>query len=86
MKARGERGTELRGPDKAENIVLVSSLDIDSEHVFRFCKVRQSVEGCFDTDKNVLSMDHTYMHDDLRIMGKNLATFISLVIWSVMAK
>lgn len=86
LKARDEKGTEPKDVDKAGNIVLVSSLDIGPEEVFKFYKARESVEGCFDTAKNVLKLDRTYMHDDLGIMGHNLVTFISLYIWSVMAK
>jgi hypothetical protein len=80
MKARDEKGIEPKCPAKAGHLILISSLDTDPEDIYRMYKYRDMIEKCFDTAKNVLDADRTYMHDDLRIMGHNLVTFISLYI------
>jgi hypothetical protein len=80
LKARDEKGVEPKCPSKAGHLMIVSSLDTRPEDVYRMYKYRDMIEKCFDTAKNVLDADRTYMHNDLRIMGHNLVTFISLYI------
>lgn len=80
LKARDEKGIEPKCPEKAGNLVIISSLDTDPEDIYRMYKYRGMIEKCFDMAKNTLDADRTYMHSDLRIMGHNLVTFISLYI------
>ena len=45
-------------------------------------KCRCSVENFFDTGKNYLEGNTTYLRTDLHIMGYNFVTFLSFCIWS----
>lgn len=80
LKAEEEKGIAPKCPDKAGHVMIVSSLDMDPETVYRMYKYRDMVEKCFDAAKNVLDSDRTYMHNDQRIMGHNFVTFLSLYI------
>ena len=65
-------------PENAGNLILVTNLNATAEDVYRIFKCRGSVECDFDTGKNLLSMDSTYMHDSYHIVGFNMVTFITM--------
>lgn len=65
-------------PENAGNLILVTNLNATAEDVYRIFKCRGSVECDFDTGKNLLSMDSTYMHDSYHIVGFNMVTFVTM--------
>ncbi len=66
--------------DKAGNFVMVSSREMDPRDVYRMYKTRCEIENFFDTAKNVLSADRTFMRDDAHVMGHMFVTFVASVI------
>jgi hypothetical protein len=80
-KAEEEKGIEPKGLDRAGNILLISSLDISPREIYRMYKLRCAVENFFDTAKNGLHGDSTYLRTDAHIMGYNFVTFLSFCIW-----
>lgn len=80
-------GTELSFEGgKQGNIMICSSLNIDPESIYRMYKSRESVEQNFDSGKNVLNMDRTYMRDDDGIRGHLFVTFLAMRIRSSISK
>jgi len=82
LTASERSGKEVRNVDRAGNLILFSSREMEPKDAYRLYKLRCSVEQCFDTAKNVLSADRTYMHSDERIMGHCFVTFVALCIWT----
>ena len=66
--------------DKAGNFVMVSSREMDPRDVYRIYKARCSIEDFFDSAKNVLSADRTYMRDDAHVMGHLFITFVAALV------
>jgi hypothetical protein len=76
-------GTELSfGDGRHGNIMICSSLNVSPESIYRMYKNRESVEQNFDSAKNVLNMDRTYMSDDDGIRGHMFVTFLAMRIRS----
>lgn len=80
-KAEAEKGRELKDMDRAGHIMILSSMNLDPYQIYRMFKMRCSVENFFDTMKNDLSGDATYLSDDLKVMGYNFVTFLAYCIW-----
>ena len=80
-KAEEEKGIEPKDLEKAGNILLISSLNIEPKEVYRMYKLRCAVENFFDTAKNSLHGDSTYLRTDAHIMGYNFVTFLSFCMW-----
>jgi len=64
--------------DRAGNLILVTNVNDTAENVYGMFKTRSAVERVFDTAKNVLTADSTYMRSTESIAGYNLVTFITL--------
>ena len=71
-------------PSKAGNLILVTNLNEDPKEVYTMFKMRCSVEECYDSAKNVMKADSTYLRDNLSIMGFNLVTFLALRMYMTM--
>jgi len=72
-------GTELSFEGgKQGNIMICSSLKIPPVEIYRMYKGRESIEQCFDSGKNILSMDRTCMRDDDGIRGHLFVTFLAM--------
>lgn len=80
-KAEEEKGREIRDLDRAGNIMVLSSMNIDPREIYRMYKDRCSIENFFDTSKNNLGGDTTYLRSDLHVMGYNFVTFLAFSIW-----
>jgi len=77
-----EKGRPLKDVEKAGNMIIFSSRNMEPREVYRLYKLRSRIENCFDTAKNVLSADRTYMSSDEKISGHAFITFLSLCIWT----
>lgn len=80
-KAETDKGIEPRNVDRAGNIMLLSSMKLDPREIFRMYKCRCSIENFFDTMKNDLGGDTTYLRTDNHVMGYNFVTFLAFCIW-----
>ena len=80
-KAEEEKGIEPKGLERAGNVLLISSLKTAPKEIYRLYKLRCTVENFFDTAKNGLHGDSTYMRTDTHIMGYNFVTFLAFCIW-----
>ncbi len=81
LKAKENGRERSSDPSKAGNFMILSSMDIEPEIVYRMYKKRCTIEEHFDTAKNVLSADRMYMQDDAHMLGHMFVTFVSLLIW-----
>lgn len=63
------------------NILIISNLDLRPEDIFKLYKRRDVVEKLFDTYKNVLNADRTYLQDDAGIFGHVFTSFLSLHVY-----
>lgn len=81
-RAEEEKGRQVTDLDKAGNIMILSSLNMAPKEVYRMFKCRCSIENFFDTGKNDLEANTTYLRTDRHIMGYNFVTFLSFCIWS----
>ncbi len=61
-------------------IPIVSSLDVDPEELYKMWKRRENVEQAFDTMKNDLEEDKTYLQDDDSVRGYFFTIFTALYV------
>lgn len=80
-KAEEDKGRDVKDLDRAGNIMILSSMNIHPREIFRMYKDRCSIENFFDTSKNDLNGDSTYLRTDLHVMGYNFVTFLAFCIW-----
>jgi hypothetical protein len=80
-RAEEEKGIEPKGLGRAGNILIISSLDAAPKEIYRLYKLRCAVENFFDTAKNGLHGDSTYMRTDAHIAGYNFVTFLAFCMW-----
>lgn len=80
-KAEEEKGREVRDLDRAGNVMILSSMNIAPREIYRMYKDRCAIENFFDTAKNDLGGDSTYLGSDLQVMGYNFITFLAFRIW-----
>lgn len=61
-------------------VALITNLsDLSGEKIYQYYKSRQEIEQLFDTFKNILNADRTYMHDDYTLEGWMFINYLSLV-------
>ena len=66
---------------KSGHVLILSSLDTGPERIYSLYKRRDAVEKMFDSYKNVLNADRTYLRDDASIFGHVFVAFLSLYIY-----
>ena len=66
---------------KFGKIAILSNINGSGEEVYLLYKQRESVEVAFDTMKNELESDKTYLSDDDAVRGYFFISFISLYIY-----
>jgi hypothetical protein len=62
-------------------ISVATNTELGAQRVFELLKSRVNVEQVFDTMKNTLHADRTYMRDDAHLQGWMLVNFISLLLY-----
>jgi hypothetical protein len=62
-------------------ISVITNLDAGPEEVFQMLKSRIDVEQLFDTLKNTLHADRTYMRDDQHLQGWMFINFVAMLIY-----
>lgn len=80
-KAEEDKGREVNNLDRAGNIMILSTINMDPKEIYRLYKGRNAIENFFDTCKNDLDGDATYLQTDFHVMGYNFVTFLAFCIW-----
>ncbi len=62
-------------------ITVVTNTDFTAEKTYQFLKSRMNIEVAFDTFKNILEADRTYMRTNEHLYGWVFVNFISLLIY-----
>ncbi len=90
LRLEEERDMLLRDNGKEEfhekqfilgTMAVITDLDRSEKEIYGLLKQRSNVEQAFDTFKNVLEADRTYMRDDYALEGWFLVNFVSLLIY-----
>jgi len=66
---------------KFGKIALMSDLDIDGEEIYTMFKQREEIECAFDSLKNPLESDKTYLGNDDSVRGYFFVSFVALYIY-----
>ena len=78
---RHEKGSETtfrKLRERMGTISVVTNLKISGEIVYGMLKSRTDIEQSYDTFKNTIHADRTYMRDDLHLQGWMFVNFIAL--------
>jgi hypothetical protein len=62
-------------------ISIITNSSLEPQRVFELLKGRVGIESLFDTFKNLLHADRTYMRDDAHLEGWVFVNFISLLLY-----
>lgn len=62
-------------------ITIITNSDKSAKELYYFLKARTNIEVAFDTFKNILEADKTYMRSDAHMYGWMLINFISLLMY-----
>lgn len=68
-------------PHRNGTLSVRTNLEESAEEVYQIMKSRVNIEQAFDTFKNVLDADRTYMHDDKQIEGWFFINFIAMQLY-----
>lgn len=66
---------------KFGTISVITGTDLSPQRIFELLKSRVEIEVTFDTFKNVLNADRSYMRDDSAMEGWMFVNFISLLLY-----
>ena len=79
---RHEKGSETtfrKLRERMGTISVVTNLKVSGEIVYGMLKSRTDIEQSYDTFKNTIHADRTYMRDDLHLQGWMFVNFIALI-------
>lgn len=62
-------------------ITIITNSDKSAKEIYYFLKARTNIEVAFDTFKNILEADKTYMRTNAHMYGWMLVNFISLLMY-----
>ena len=62
-------------------IAVITDLKKDEREVYELLKQRANVEQAFDTFKNIINADRSYMRDDYSLEGWFLVNFVALLLY-----
>ena len=65
--------------DRMGTISIITSLKVSGEIVYDMLKSRTDIEQSYDTFKNTIHGDRTYMRDDYQMQGWTFVNFLSLI-------
>jgi len=66
---------------KFGTITIITGTDLSSQKIFELLKSRTEIEVVFDTFKNTLHADRSYMNDDFGLEGWMFVNFIALLLY-----
>ena len=62
-------------------IAVLTDLDEDGERIFELLKSRVDIEQLYDTFKNTIHADRSYMRDDYQLNGWLFVNFIAMMLY-----
>ena len=65
--------------DRMGTISVITNLKVSGEIVYGMLKSRTDIEQSYDTFKNTIHVDRTYMRDDQQVQGWIFVNFIALL-------
>jgi len=87
LKAEEERDylgrygkADSRMRERMGTISVITNLNTSGERVFGLLKSRADIEQSYDTFKNTIHADRTYMRDDYQLQGWMFVNFIALIL------
>jgi hypothetical protein len=66
---------------KIGTIAVVAKTSFHADEVFEYLKARVEIESLFDTFKNLLHADRSYMRDEAHLQGWMFVNFVSLLLY-----
>ena len=66
---------------KIGTIAVVAKTSFHADEVFEYLKARVEIESLFDTFKNLLHVDRSYMRDEAHLQGWMFLNFVSLLLY-----
>jgi transposase len=66
---------------KFGTITIITGTDLSAQKIFELLKSRTEIEVVFDTFKNTLHADRSYMNDDFGLEGWMFVNFIALLLY-----
>lgn len=66
---------------KLGTIAVVAKTSFHADEVFEYLKARVEIESLFDTFKNLLHADRSYMRDEAHLQGWMFVNFVSLLLY-----
>jgi hypothetical protein len=92
LKAEEEKDFVARGEDAEMGvffdkqhaqgtIAVITDLEIEAKRTYELLKCRANIEQLFDTFKNTLNADRTYMRDDYHLQGWMLVNFVAMLLY-----
>ncbi|VVB52585.1 Uncharacterised protein [uncultured archaeon] len=66
---------------KFGTISIITGTDLSPQRIFELLKSRVEIEVVFDTFKNVLNADRSYMRDDSAMEGWMFVNFVALLLY-----
>ncbi len=82
-RSEGKRGAVAsfhRSERRMGTIALITDLNVSGEILYDMMKSRVEIEQAYDTFKNTLNADRTYMRDDNAMRGWMFVNFIALML------
>jgi len=80
-ESEADIGLETLNADPRFGIIIMrTNTEFPPEEVYETYKMREAIEQCFDTLKNTLSQDHSYMHSDASFEAWCFINHIALVL------
>ena len=74
-------GAETLSADPRFGVIIMrANTEFSPKEVYETYKMREAIEQCFDTLKNTLSQDHSYMHSDTSFEAWCFINHIALVL------
>ncbi|MDP2750360.1 MAG: transposase [Nanoarchaeota archaeon] len=66
---------------KIGTIAVIAKTSFNADEVFEYLKARVEIESLFDTFKNLLHADRSYMRDEAHLQGWMFVNFVSLLLY-----
>jgi transposase len=82
-REEGKRGAVSRFrsiENRMGKIAVITDLKVSGEVIYDMLKTRVDIEQCYDTLKNTIHADRTYVRDDYQMQGWMFVNFIALML------
>ena len=83
-KGRGKHNAMkdyFQAQHRMNTIAVLTDLDEDVERIFELLKSKVDIEQLYDTFKNTIHADSSYMRDDCQLNGWLFVNFIAMILY-----